>query len=74
MDMASKYKAVAELLLVILGKLAPTIVEIISEALDGGKTSAEELRNQPIEVSIAFGGGPGEAIVIQRRIEADLPK
>jgi hypothetical protein len=64
--------AAVELVLAIIGKLAPVISDMITEALNSGAT-AEELRNKDITVSVSFGGKSGEAVVIQREIEADLP-
>lgn len=58
----------------LLVKLVPSLIDIIAEAIgDGGEAKAEELRKQPITVSIAFGGGEGEAVKVQREIEGNLP-
>lgn len=56
---------------VVLGKLAPVVADLIAQAFARGDT-AEELRKKDIVVSIAFKGGSGEAIEVQRKIEADL--
>ena len=53
--------------------IAPKLVlELIRILKDTGK-DVKELRKQPITVSVSFGGGEGDAIVVQREIEALLP-
>lgn len=48
------------------------VMEIIKLCQDTGK-DVKELRKQPMTVSVSFGGGDGDAIVVQREIEALLP-
>jgi hypothetical protein len=67
----SKKMDVASFVLEILTRAAPELYAYIKSEIDGG-ADAEELRKQDISVSIAFGGGPGEALVIQSKLEADM--
>lgn len=48
------------------------VLELIKLLRDTGK-DVKELRKQPMTVSVSFGGGEGDAIVVQREIEALLP-
>lgn len=48
------------------------VLELIKLLRDTGK-DVRELRKQPMTVSVSFGGGEGDAIVVQREIEALLP-
>lgn len=57
----------------LLSKVLPVVVELILDAISGDEHTAEELRNKSITVSIAFGGGEGDAVKVLREIEADLP-
>jgi len=57
----------------LLAKVLPTVVEMILDAISGAEKSAEELRNKPITISIAFGGGEGDAVKVLRAIEESLP-
>jgi hypothetical protein len=69
-----KTKVVLGLVGKILSATIGPVVAAISDAIDGGKATAEELSKRPVTVSIAFGGGDGEAIKAQVDIEADLPE
>jgi hypothetical protein len=60
-----------KLVVEILVKVLPELVEFIQGEISGG-ADAEELRKKPLSVSVAFGGGPGKVIVVQESIEADM--
>lgn len=48
------------------------VMEIIKLCQDTGK-DVKEMRKLPMTVSVSFGGGEGDAIKVQREIEALLP-
>ena len=54
-------------------EIVPKIVmELIQIFQDTGK-DVKEARKLPMTVSVTFGGGEGDAVVVQREIEALLP-
>jgi hypothetical protein len=55
----------------ILVRAIPGLYDLIAGAIAGG-ADAEKLRNEKIEVSIAFGGRPGHVVVVQEGIEGDM--
>ena len=63
--------AIAKFVLDLLMKIGPGLYKFIVAEIDGG-TDAEELRNEKIEVSIAFGGKPGKVILVQEAIETEM--
>jgi len=63
----------AELAKAIFVEAIPALVDLIKSAIDAGEDEAQKLRDQPITISISFGGGEGEAVKYQRTIEAKLP-
>ncbi len=66
-------KAVLKLIEAVVMKALPALFKVIKEALDAGEASAKKLRDQPMEVSISFGGKDGPTYSAQVGIEADLP-
>jgi hypothetical protein len=62
---------IAELLKALLPPLVDAIVTMVSDKTD---KEVEELRNQPVQISVAFGGGTGESEKTLVEIEAKLPK
>lgn len=62
---------IAKFVIDILMKVGPGLYEFIKGEIDGGADAAK-LRNQKLEVSIAFGGGPGKVIVVQEAIEDEM--
>lgn len=57
----------------VLAEAVPALVRLVTSLIDGSEESAEKFRARPITVSIAFGGGDGEAYTVQTSIEAALP-
>lgn len=62
---------IGKFVLEILLKIGPDLYEFIKDQIDGG-ASAAKLRGERLEVSIAFGGGPGKVIVVQEAIEDEM--
>jgi len=63
----------APILKAVFVEAIPALVDLIKSAIEAGEDQAAELRGKPITISVAFGGGEGEAVVYQRTIEAKLP-
>jgi hypothetical protein len=57
----------------ILAEAVPALIKLIAELVDGSEADADAYRKRPITVSIAFGGGDGEAYKVQTVIEDSLP-
>jgi hypothetical protein len=49
----------------------PKLYDFIKNEVDGG-ADAEKLRNEPVEVYVAFKGGSGEMHKAQINIESDM--
>ncbi|KKN87398.1 hypothetical protein LCGC14_0258530 [marine sediment metagenome] len=63
--------AVAGLVIEILMKAFPPVYKFIKAELDGG-ADAQKLRDTPVNFSISFGGGEGDAVKIQRAVEDEM--
>jgi len=62
-----------ELMKTILVEAIPALIDMVRDAMNAGEADVQKLRDQPITISISFGGGDGEALTVQRTIEAKLP-
>lgn len=62
---------IAKFIFDLLLKAGPGLYDFIKNEIDGG-ADAGKLRNEKIEISIAFGGGAGTVIVVQEAIEDEM--
>ena len=63
--------AIAALVIDLLMKAFPPVYEFIKKELDGG-ADAQKLRDEPVKISISFGGGEGDAVKVQRAVEGEM--
>lgn len=61
---------IAEILKAVLPPLIDAITTMVKNK---GAEDAKKLRGQPVQISIAFGGGPGGSEKTLTKIEAKLP-
>lgn len=70
--MALESTVVLTVVTAVLKEAIPAIIEAVKILLDS-PTAAEDVRTKPLVFSVAFGGGDGEAVKVQRVIEGALP-
>jgi hypothetical protein len=63
--------AVAGIVIDLLMKAFPYVYDFVKKELDGG-ADAQKLRAEPVNISISFGGGEGDAVKVQRQIEDEM--